>query len=758
MSVSPLLLRFVDDELARAPELVSRTLASSIERLRHPGADDLAVSDRQQLNALATSLTEHGDVYQVAFVDALRALATAELDPDAAGRLPSPDDPTGALLMDEIRVESDIEISRAMVLIDAVASNEQRELQAFTTTLRELARPDSGDTAEAPDFATVHPETRGRRPHAESNPLRTQTYARALWHAGTAVHPLPALQRAVLLRVSASTMAESLKALWAHASLRLAEEGVPRHDDRPPPRPTGELALNVAQPGALESLLAAMPSAPPLAVPPEQPAPPEGTVMSDPPARSPLAPPAPRGRRDPSLPLDMALHSVEAELRTAPRLSVPRLSDHVAALLAAADDPTDQTIIELVARLFDAILTDPRVPPAFRSPMARLQASALRIALHDPFTLETHKHPVWTLLERIAASSVGMPPGDDARRGDLLSFCETMVDEMARAPVQDTALYWRALARFDAFLADELAVMQRALQSSIDALHLAERIDQMREQISARLVEQMVRVQTQPAIRRFVTGPWAQVLALAMLRYGERSETAIAYMQTVDDLLWTLQIPDHPQSRQKLILMLPGLLQRLRDGMALIDMPEADQQAVFDELVAVHTLALRATPRAPGTPEAPMSPQEVVQRLREESGPVPLTDLPTFKDSLIDLGSLDTVPAEWLYSVAPQAVDAPPDVLHEMTPGQRYRLFLHGRWMQAQLVWRSEHGQFLLFAGDAPGQTHSITQRALGKLQAAHLLLQADDAPPLMQRAMDAVLRGLAVAPAVVEQRSGSVA
>ncbi len=52
-----------------------------------------------------------------------------------------------------------------------------------------------------------------------------------------------------------------------------------------------------------------------------------------------------------------------------------------------------------------------------------------------------------------------------------------------------------------------------------------------------------------------------------MLSHGEQSEPSMAALRTVDDLLWSLKIPDHPQSRQRLIGLLPGLLQRIRAGM-----------------------------------------------------------------------------------------------------------------------------------------------------------------------------------------------
>ena len=104
----------------------------------------------------------------------------------------------------------------------------------------------------------------------------------------------------------------------------------------------------------------------------------------------------------------------------------------------------------------------------------------------------------------------------------------------------------------------------------------------------------MVSVRTTPAIRRFVTGTWAQVIADAMLRHGEQSEAAMAALQTVDDLLWSLKIPDHPQSRQRLIALLPGLLQRMRAGMEGVALPATEQHVVLDELMTIHTEALAA--------------------------------------------------------------------------------------------------------------------------------------------------------------------
>jgi hypothetical protein len=72
--------------------------------------------------------------------------------------------------------------------------------------------------------------------------------------------------------------------------------------------------------------------------------------------------------------------------------------------------------------------------------------------------------------------------------------------------------------------------------------------------------------------------------------------------------------------------------------------------------------------------------------------------------------------------------------------GDRLRLFLHGRWSRVQLLWRSDKGLFLLFAGESASRTHSITLRALERLAAAGLM-QPFQTRSLVQRALDTVMR-----------------
>lgn len=715
MPIAPLLQRFVDDELNRSSDLISRTLSATLEQLRQPRDKLLSASERQHYFDLVQALQQHQAPFQRNFVEALRQLVQSDLEPAAQGLGDAgPLSLSGLELMDESRVESDIEISRAIQQIDTGAEWELRELQTFTSTLRGQA----------------HVTT-------ESNPMRPQSYARALWQAATGLPATPQ-QQVILLRVAATVMAGLLRNAFAAACTRLESLGVvpgiyrtvviaPGSGREHPPE------MDVTRPGALDGLMRSMPTG----------------------EASPAAPAQDSKRRKlrtASPALEQALLRVEELLRRMPASApggggnlAPQLAQHRAALMATTGETVDRQIIELLSRLFETILSDRSLPQGLQGVIARLQVSALRIALLDPSMLDAYDHPVWVLMDRIVSATTAYPHASDPRQTALLAFCESLVSGMASEKVQDTALYRQSLGRLDAFLAAQLQRQQGDAQAAVAALTRAEQAAQLQRNLSARLVEQMRPIQCSGVIRRFVTATWARVLAESVQRFGDQSEQTASYLKAVDELLWSLKLPDHPQSRQRLLGLLPCLLQRLRAGMGLIEVSASEQQGVLDELMRLHSEALRpGSRREPSAVEENLSPEEIVRRMREEVV-VELEPFegPAFSDSLIDLASMETVPAALMNAEASEPADDPHEWVQRMAVGERYRVFLQGAWTQVQLLWRSEQSQFFLFAGETPQRTHSVSLRALERLRAAELLAPLH-AHSLIQRAVDGMLRNLA--------------
>ena len=718
MPIAPVLQRFIDDELARAPAMVERIMAGTQQLLRDTKDSGLHASERALHFELVEALQRAPAVYQRSFIDSLRSQVAQTLEEQQGG---SPADPLasgigGLALMDESSVETDIEISRAIQLIDTTAEWELRELQTFTSTL-------VGQTHVS----------------AESNPLRPQVYATALWQAACEVSPVP-VHRTTLLRISSGVAAGLLRSAWAAACTRLEAQGVEPGIYRTVVFPSGAVPgrgpamPDVTTPNAMASLLASMPGGS------------AGMQVSVGQAATAMGAALPRaGAGVASAEFEQAMARLEELLRHMPAPApgtddalAKRMGTHRAALVASAGTPGERQVIELLSRVFDSMLTDPALPSPFVPVVARLRASALRVALRDPDMLHSTRHAVWQLLDRISEAAQCTPHPGDPRRAALLTQCQALAEQLATAAAPDATLYRRALTQLDTELTHQLQAQLQAAQPTVDALQLSERREMLERHLSQRLIDQMAPMRTSPGVRRFVTGAWAKVLAESFLRHGEQSETTHSYIKLVDELLWSVQLPDHPKSRQRLIALLPTLLKRLRAGMELVNLPAAEQEAVLDELMAIHTEALRPNTRADASP---LTPEQIVQRMRDEVLPA-TTGHGGFSDSVIDLASMETIPAELMpdTSVPAGPAEDPLKRVETLRTGDRLRLFVQGRWSSVQLLWRSDQGLFFLFASDAPGRTHSITRRALERLASANLM-QPLEARTLVQRALDTVMR-----------------
>jgi hypothetical protein len=77
------------------------------------------------------------------------------------------------------------------------------------------------------------------------------------------------------------------------------------------------------------------------------------------------------------------------------------------ALKRAAETPAERATIEIVALLFQSILTEERIPSAVRVWFARLQMPVLRVAVGEPDFFATVDHPARRLIDRMGACVMG---------------------------------------------------------------------------------------------------------------------------------------------------------------------------------------------------------------------------------------------------------------------------------------------------------------------------------------------------------------
>jgi hypothetical protein len=158
------------------------------------------------------------------------------------------------------------------------------------------------------------------------------------------------------------------------------------------------------------------------------------------------------------VPLDRLIDDADQALKALPSDTPPTVRAQLidaqrARLVRHARTPVDQQLIEMLTRLFEAMLSDPRVPRDVRSVLARLQPSALRLVLRDDSALDDYTHPVWRFMD-LTAHLASMHAVGSPVRDALLAQAEQLIDDMAREAVPDAQLYRRGL---DSLIADDRA-------------------------------------------------------------------------------------------------------------------------------------------------------------------------------------------------------------------------------------------------------------------------------------------------------------
>jgi hypothetical protein len=231
-------------------------------------------------------------------------------------------------------------------------------------------------------------------------------------------------------------------------------------------------------------------------------------------------------------------------------------------------------------------------------------------------------------------------------------------------------------------------------------------------------------------VRRFLTGPWSQVIAHARLSTeagqtpGGADAPALRFMEVLPDMLWSSQLAQASRNRPRLIKIVPHVLRTLREGLDTIEYPRGQSEPFFQGLMGLHEAAYKTQHLAPSAESAGVDPDdERPGQRRRDREPEPWireteareSGFMTDADMLPTPDFADTQPfnSDWQ---EPSAVAA-----DELRVGAWIDLQENGQTQRCQLTWASPHGRIFLFTAPG-GRSVSLSRSGLDRLQRAGLL------------------------------------
>ncbi|HML82277.1 MAG: hypothetical protein B7Z79_03495 [Thiomonas sp. 20-64-9] len=765
----------IDDAIARSDELMRSVVRQVIEALEQQAEAAGNGRDRQQFSDMSHALRQNEGRLIQAFVDRFHQV----LDEEILGQKPvTPRElQLEALsLVDESDLEEGVEVSRLTHMLESEAQWEVRDLGARLDSLR------AGEHA-AP----------------QTNPLRPEVFSKSLHHA-LGVVDLDAEERLGLLRAFGKGMSAALKDTYSLYNKRLAELQVEpaqyRQQRRAPARSAAATAVdeqalvNAAQTGAelhleaLQQLLAGRFATAPSGAPDggQSGFAPSGFGPTGPtgPAASGFGPsvfgqayglnPQLRDALDRLLLTDR-LGLREVNWRDEPAASaatVNLIEQHRQSLYEVANRPLERLTIDVVSLLFDHILADPKLLPAVKAQLARLQIPVLRLGLRDASLFSSRNHPTRKLLNRVAEYSAGFSSVEEPAAQRFLPFLSRMVEAVVNAEEDDATVFEQQLADLQRHIAESAAAVEQQQADAVDALRRAEFRSLLHGALYRHLHEVFARLHTHPQLREFMLEHWSTVLAESVLRFGEDAEVTQTYKQTASDLIWSVQPKTAEADRKALLKLLPTLVQRLGQGLDLISLPADKRQEFMSWLMDAQAQAIRGqgeAQQATSRDDALLLQREWSRLLHPQTNAAAAAAMPEAlvrNEEKLTSGLIEAsdVPAESQPIAAEVAdsqqgpVSVPPGEPALLSPsevagliasldiGTWVQLQIQGRNARAQLTWRSPQGLFYMFSSKVGGRAHSMTRRALERMAAQGLILPLE-AQGLMDRAMQGVAEQL---------------
>ncbi len=251
-------------------------------------------------------------------------------------------------------------------------------------------------------------------------------------------------------------------------------------------------------------------------------------------------------------------------------------------------EAADEDVINLVAMLFEFILSDRAIPNAFQALIGRLQIPMLKVAVLDKSFFSRPNHPARCLLNEVAAAVMGWSLRDDYQRDNLYLRIEQVVQRLLNEFGEDPAIFPLLLAELRTFTADERRRSELLEQHTRDSEEARLRTEAVRQRVAEVLNRRLLGKVLPRSVVLFVQQAWSQVLLLANLKHGEQSVQWQAGLRTLDELVWSVSLQDDAESGQHLLEHVPGLLKALRDGLTSAAFDPFSTREFFVRLQALH--------------------------------------------------------------------------------------------------------------------------------------------------------------------------
>lgn len=262
----------------------------------------------------------------------------------------------------------------------------------------------------------------------------------------------------------------------------------------------------------------------------------------------------------------------------------------------------DAMTLDIIAMLFDVLFDDPKVPTGIKGLIGRLQIPVLKVAIADKSFFSHKTHPARQLLDAVGDVAMRLPT-DFSDTNPLFAQVETIVQELVEGFDEDLAIFGSVRERLLALIEAEDKRIEAQTQEEAKRVETLENLSFSRSVAEMEVQARLQGRDVPSTVTDFLAHQWIKLLLLVHVKEGIESEAWVQGLETVDQLLWSIEPKSTLEERRKLASIVPKLVKQLTEGLKKANIEDAVRLAFFGELMKLHTKVISsaasgATPQA----------------------------------------------------------------------------------------------------------------------------------------------------------------
>ena len=381
----------------------------------------------------------------------------------------------------------------------------------------------------------------------------------------------------------------------------------------------------------------------------------------------------------------------------------------------------DDTLIDVVAMLFDAILQDRQLPDVVRAMIAQLQIPILKVAMMDKEFFARKNHPARQFLNSLSHAGLGVSEQNNKIRNVVFEKMETVVSEILLNFEHDVQIFSDMHEEFELFMSQQQRQIDVIEERSRKVTKSGEQLELTKRQAAYEIALRLKGTTVPAFVKTFLDDVWADVMVLALLRREREPESVKQSLSVIERLVLSVIKQNDVDKGQQVLQDLPRLLKDIKIGLENISYDFHEAAPFFKDLEAWH--------------------RHVLAFKTEDVDDIPVVEEIVLVDTAPNACSV-SLEDELMKELDEQVSKMPDDkytkLVNEMAVGDWVEYTNEeGEQLRAKLSWKSAVTLNCLFVDERGTKAMDISLDACAdQLRQDKMILVGQEKAPLVERAL----------------------